>query len=1283
MESSHLFCADAQQPAAEYKTAEQPVSRIPQKRFFKSKTTSIFAHDKQHIMKKTILLTVLFCNILLSFAGDTKTKSDLKSASIGFTENKGQIVDQNNNPNPHVKYLFAGNGLNLQLRQSGFSYDVWSREGKVNSHKTDLLNSISEENVTYKLHRIDFDFQNSNSTATINANSPFDGYSNYYTTGTNDNRATQVKSFREVIYKNVWQNIDIAFLVSDIWVKYNIILNPGANIADVKFNISGADKIIEQNGNLLLQNSVREIHETIPYSFIENQNSKTEIKVSFKKIADNIYGFSIAEPISKDSKVVIDPMPNLLWATYFGGSDEDDIMDITSDGAGNIYICGITLSPSNVATVGSHQNTIGGNYDAFVSKLNSSGFPQWSTYYGGSPYDGADGIALDASDNVFATGFTKSTTGIATAGAHLATYGGGTGGDAFLVKFNNSGVRQWGTYFGQNATGKQTSARSVACNGNTEVAISGFSTSSSGVATAGAHQQTFGGGTISDAFLAKFSNAGSLQWATYYGGSDNDGYDSNVGFDLNGNIYLSARTESSNAIATAGAYQTTIVGASVFDFLVKFNTNGVRQWATYFGGDVGALPHGLAIDGNANILLTGYTNSVTGIATVGAYQDTLVGGYDCYIAKFNSSGSIQWSTYYGGADQDNVFDIATDISGNAYLTGFTRSSTGIVTDGAYQTNISGGQYRAFATKFNANGNLSWGTYLGGNDTYGYGVTVNSAGNIFIAGQTAAVANFITPGAYQTSFGGNPTDGFVAKFENGCFYSANANTPLCSGQTLNLSTSSGVSYNWSGPNAFSSSQQNPNIPSATNLNAGNYSVTVIDGNGCTSTDNVTVAVNPLPLVSASSNSPLCVGQTLNLSSSGGAQYSWTGANSYSSSQQNPTRANIVLADSGGYTVIVTDSNGCSQSANVNVVVNSLPVPTVSISASICSGSTLNLNSSGGSSYSWSGPNGFNSSQQNPSINNVSAANSGSYSVTVTDVNSCSASISSSTSVFVTPVQQLCVVTVDSNSTHNVIVWEKPNDLSAYDSFFVYREITTNNYQKIGSVYRDSLSSYDDFGSNPNQQAYRYKITTLDTCGNEGSLDSTDYHNSIHLQYLANGNFIWNEYRIEGQGTVVSSYNVWRDALGNGNWLQIGTVAGTQTTFTDPTYSSFTNPIYRVDVSWISSHVCTPTRASVNTSLSNAKAITQTGINNISSNEVFKVYPNPSSGLLSLYFKANPVASIEISLLNTIGQIVYSENHEFTKGEIKNELNLSNYSEGIYLLRVKAGDSFSYSKVIIAF
>ncbi|MES2691692.1 MAG: T9SS type A sorting domain-containing protein, partial [Bacteroidota bacterium] len=218
--------------------------------------------------------------------------------------------------------------------------------------------------------------------------------------------------------------------------------------------------------------------------------------------------------------------------------------------------------------------------------------------------------------------------------------------------------------------------------------------------------------------------------------------------------------------------------------------------------------------------------------------------------------------------------------------------------------------------------------------------------------------------------------------------AGSNGPLCAGDNLNLTSTPypGGTYTWSGPNSYISTQQNPTRSSAQSSFAGTYSVSVLV-NGCTSqAGSVTVTINNVPTTpTAGNNGPLCSGQSLSLTASAiaGATYAWSGPNGFTSTTQNPTRTSLTTLDAGSYSVIATVSGCASLSANTSVVItNATPTPVVSTNGPLCPGQSLQLSASAisGATYSWTGPNSFTSSSQNPTINSVALGDAGIYSVT---------------------------------------------------------------------------------------------------------------------------------------------------------------------------------------------------------------------------------------------------------------------------------------------------------------
>ncbi|WP_435356044.1 PA14 domain-containing protein [Emticicia sp. SJ17W-69] len=171
-------------------------------------------------------------------------------------------------------------------------------------------------------------------------------------------------------------------------------------------------------------------------------------------------------------------------------------------------------------------------------------------------------------------------------------------------------------------------------------------------------------------------------------------------------------------------------------------------------------------------------------------------------------------------------------------------------------------------------------------------------------------------------------------------------------------------------------------------------------GCTSPRTSAVAtVNANPVVTITGDTE-CVGKTINLASTGGGTYSWSGPNSFTSSVQNPILTNAIASMAGVYTLTVTNANACTTTATTNVIVNSLPTLTVTGDTE-CVGGTINLASTGGGTYAWSGPNAFSSALQNPIITNATTAMAGIYTLTVTNASGCTATITTNVIVNTIP------------------------------------------------------------------------------------------------------------------------------------------------------------------------------------------------------------------------------------------------------------------------------------------
>jgi hypothetical protein len=379
----------------------------------------------------------------------------------------------------------------------------------------------------------------------------------------------------------------------------------------------------------------------------------------------------------------------------------------------------------------------------------------YSTYLGGNRADQSYGIAVDAAGNAYVTGYTQSTN-FPTTNARQGVIAGPQ--NVFISKLNASGsALVYSTYLGGDS---YDYGASIAVDSAGNAYVTG-DTHSSNFPTVNALQGALAGSE--NAFVSKLNPSGSaLVYSTYLGGGNDVGQ--GIAVDSSGNAYVTGFTTSSN-FPTANALQGALAG-SQNAFVSKLNASGsALLYSTYLGGSNYDYAEGIGVDPSGNAYVAGYTGS-TNFPTANAFQSTFGGGvYDAFVSKLNASGSaLVYSTYLGGNSYDLGQSIAVDAAGNAYVTGFTTSST-FPTVNPLQAALTG-TGGVFVSKLNASGSaLVYSTYLGGASNYdiGAGIAVDTAGNAYITGDTNSSIFPTTVNAFQGSYGGSG-DSFVSEID---------------------------------------------------------------------------------------------------------------------------------------------------------------------------------------------------------------------------------------------------------------------------------------------------------------------------------------------------------------------------------------------------------------------------------------------------------------------------------------------------------------------------------------
>ena len=934
----------------------------------------------RHHMTKYYLIISSLLSIILAYTIDIIAKENTISRfthtvdnNLVFIANKGQIIDQNHKRNDEILYTAQVSGGAVYIKKNGISFAVYHRDSKNNIpfqskslHKYDAHSPSVIES-----YRIDISFQNSSQSCTISGEDPLPSYTNYYYSHI-PSGVLEVESYKKVIIKDLYPHID--FMVYEgkkQKVQYDFIVHPGGNPEHIAMKISGADKLnIDNQGTLAIETPLGLIEQQKPYSYQEN-----EVYSAFELHSDSIVTFNIGE-YDHSKKLTIDP-PTRLWGTYYGGSDNDYSRSVSTDASGNVYVIGYTESIASIATSGSYQATLNANYDAYISKFTSAGTRLWSTYYGGSGNDYGYNSCVDNAGNIIICGETNSNDVIASSGAFQTVFGGYT--DAFIAKFSPTGTRTWATYFGDIDI---ESGYGIISDASNNIIITGKTNSTTNIASSGSFQTQIGGGD--DVFIAKFSSTGTRTWSTYYGGSGNDiGY--GVSIDAANNVFVSGTTSSDNSLSTSGAYQSTRAG-NTDAFLSKFSSAGNRTWSTYYGGSENDEGFSSVTDPSGNVILSGQTESSSGISTANAHQSTFGGAIDAYIVKFTTTGTRLWATYYGSNDYDLGLYACTDASGNIYIVGQTGSGDAIATTTAHQQQL-GGSYDAFLARFASGGTRSWGTYFGGNDfDIGYGCSSDISGNVYICGRTSSTNGIASNNAHQLVYGGVLMDGFLSKFTDDDPPGVSCNTSktiFCKGEVFSLPYS--ITGAFIPGNIFTAqlsdsigSFQNPiTIGSRSAVDAGTinctipgsialgqyYRIRVIASTpsiyGFDNGINLSIYGVPNPKINGMSS--VCIGQTnsiYSIDSSAGTSYTWSTLKKGTiNGPLNTKTINVSWNQVGIDTIIVRQTiieTGCFKDTSLIVTIQALPIPVINGNNTVCEGTKNSLYSipvQNGHTYQW--------------------------------------------------------------------------------------------------------------------------------------------------------------------------------------------------------------------------------------------------------------------------------------------------------------------------------------------
>jgi gliding motility-associated-like protein len=683
---------------------------------------------------RLILFFLLVCNGLSA------------QSYLEFVENKGQWHQD-------IQFKASAGPVKLVLARDGYrvhqynpkQYADWG-ESMHRHGVSDPVLRKQDGAVKLESHAWFVSFVGSNPEPQVIPEKPLPTYNNYFLGNDPSRWKSNCKIYNGVTYKNIYPGIDIKYYTGGGTLKYDIIVHPGANPAQLRLQYRGIEKLRMRNKKLIVSTSVGEIVESIPLSYQVGQQGRKMVDVNFR-VYGNMVNFELGD-YDRSKTLVIDP--TVVFCSFTGSSGDNWGFTATYGQDGSLYSgamvreSGFPVSPGaydGTYNGGDPQNNGGDESDIGIFKFSSNGSSRlYATYLGGPNDDQVHSIIADANNNLILAGRTRSGGGFPS----TLTLGPLGGYDIVIAKLNAAGTALMGS-----------------------VRI---------------------GGTGTDGVNIKTGRTGNQSLEQNYG---DDGR-SEVNLDVNGNILVASCTQSNDFFTTAGAFQTTS-GGNQDGVVIKMNpTLTSALFSTYFGGNNNDAAYVVSVDKSTNnIYVAGGTesNNLPGDKT-GVLQQNNAGGIDGFLTIFTPAGANVKTTYIGTSGTDQTYGVQFDRNNFPYITGTTTGNWPV--QNAVYSNAGGKQYickvrqdlsgYVYSTRFGtgeANPNISPIAFL-----------VDQCENVYVAGWGGDIVNGyfsagtsglpITPDAIQATTDDRDIYFFVLEKDAtsqlfGSFFGVNMNT----------------------------------------------------------------------------------------------------------------------------------------------------------------------------------------------------------------------------------------------------------------------------------------------------------------------------------------------------------------------------------------------------------------------------------------------------------------------------------------------------------------------------
>lgn len=809
----------------------------------------------------------------------------------------------------------------MLIENQGVTYNFYQWH---HPHHCDHHKHCSADPNIIKNHVVKTKFLNSSVPSTTIERDTFQHYRNYYLGNDESKWKSGIHAVRQVVQKNIYPNIDIEYQSSENGLKYSFVVAPSTSPDLIRIEFTGADMLqIDKQGRLIVTTSLGEIIESKPIAWtVDTQGKRSNVKAKFR-LEGNIVSFDLGS-YNNNEQLIIDP--ELAFSTFTGATSDNWGFTACPDADGNLYAGGIVFGPGYPVTPGAFDTSFnGGNasgiagFDVSITKFNATGTANlYSTFLGGAGNEVPTSIVTNTNGELFVLSITSSSNFPTTANVFQSGFAGGpamtailffNGSDIAISRFNSTGTALLASTYvgGSNNDGLNEGSnlnfnygdvfRGEIIVDNQGSVYFASTTKSTNFPMASTLSSLSG---AQDAVYGKLpENLGTLLFCRYYGGG---GFETGNSIQQapNGDLYMTGGTTSNNINQGQGGVNSSYFGATDAYVIRISSLTGVVQNGTYLGTNQYDQGYFVQTDLDNNVYVFGQARGNYPMSG-GVYGNANSGQFIHKLGP-NLTNTL-WSTRIGsGSGNIEISPTAFLVSNcyDIYIAGWggatnqsnslaTQSSTiGFpTTPGSHQQNTNGSNFYLAVLAQDA-AYLKYGTFMGGisssaNHVDGGTSRFSKEGTIFhaVCGSCGANNNGFTttPGVWSPSAMSSNCNLAAFKFNLSTMEAAIGNTDpvICIPNPVTFinNSANGNQFIWDFGDGNGSTAENPShnytVP-------GNYVVTlvVIDTNACFYNDTVffEVFIGQFQGAVTAIAEPVCPGESVQLSASGGVNYQWS-------------------------------------------------------------------------------------------------------------------------------------------------------------------------------------------------------------------------------------------------------------------------------------------------------------------------------------------------------------------------------------------------------------------------